>query len=278
MPNQSGRQTVGNRERVLRRRGLVGSDSTQMLREVVPRRDKPSQFGRRAAIRNVIDGSLRFFDGFLPRCVGRQGAHHKAGARPLAGGPLKLGVAARDELIETAAQDTCSGLERHAAAVPPLCDGFLGFGQHRHKAVAGRASDRLPRRQQRRECDLRRRRAGHRRALCRLLRRTAAHPRVHLDGQRRCGHGRSRCLIFIPGHSFSAWRLWWAYFSLHRLCFVRETAGITAKLLVRDLLLDACRSIQSLSSAAGLPRVVLPQLWLVLPRSGKPPAIDRVGD
>jgi hypothetical protein len=67
-------------------------------------------------------------------------------------------------------------------------------------------------------------------------------------------------------------------FSLHRLCFVRETAGTTDKLLVRDLLIEARRSIQSLSSAAGLPRVVLPQSWLVPPRSGKLPAIGRVID
>ena len=33
-------------------------------------------------------------------------------------------VAARDELIETAAQDTRPGLERHAAALPSFCDGL----------------------------------------------------------------------------------------------------------------------------------------------------------
>jgi len=65
-------------------------------------------------------------------------------------------------------------------------------------------------------------------------------------------------------------------FSLHRLSFVQETAGTTDKLLVRDLLLEARRSIQSLSSAAGLLRVVLPQSWLVQPRSEKPPAIGGV--
>jgi hypothetical protein len=48
------------------------------------------------------------------------GAHHKTGARPLPGGPLNPGVAARDELIEIAAQDTCSGLERQATALPPF--------------------------------------------------------------------------------------------------------------------------------------------------------------
>jgi MFS family permease len=65
-------------------------------------------------------------------------------------------------------------------------------------------------------------------------------------------------------------------FSLHRLSFVQETAGTTDKLLVRDLLLEARRSIQSLSSAAGLLRVVLPQSWLVAPPSGKPPATGGV--
>ena len=40
------------------------------------------------------------------------------------GGPLNPGVAARDELIEIAAQDTYSGLERPATALPPFCDGL----------------------------------------------------------------------------------------------------------------------------------------------------------
>jgi MFS family permease len=60
-------------------------------------------------------------------------------------------------------------------------------------------------------------------------------------------------------------------YSLHRLSFVQEVAGTTDKLLVRDLLLEAGRSIRSLSSAAGLLRVALPQS-LVPPRSGEPPA------
>ena len=41
-------------------------------------------------------------------------------------------------------------------------------------------------------------------------------------------------------------------YSLHRLSFVQETSGTTDPLLVRDLLLEARRSIHSLSSAAGL--------------------------
>jgi MFS family permease len=65
-------------------------------------------------------------------------------------------------------------------------------------------------------------------------------------------------------------------YSLHRLSFVQEAAGTTDKLLVRDLMLEARRSIQSLSSAAGLLRIVLPQSWLVQPRSGKPPAIGGI--
>jgi MFS family permease len=64
-------------------------------------------------------------------------------------------------------------------------------------------------------------------------------------------------------------------YSLHRLSFVQEAAGTTDKLLVRDLLLEARRSIRSLSSVAGLLRVVLPQSWLVRPRSGEPPAVGR---
>ena len=60
-------------------------------------------------------------------------------------------------------------------------------------------------------------------------------------------------------------------YSLHRLSFVQEVAGTTDKLLVRDLLLEAGRSIRSLSSAAGLLRVALPQTWFVRPRSENPP-------
>jgi MFS family permease len=52
-------------------------------------------------------------------------------------------------------------------------------------------------------------------------------------------------------------------YSLHRLSFVEEPAGTTDRLLLRHLLLEARRSVHSLSSAAGLLRVVrLPQ-WLM---------------
>jgi MFS family permease len=61
-------------------------------------------------------------------------------------------------------------------------------------------------------------------------------------------------------------------YSLHRLSFVSETAGTTDPLLMRHLLLEARRSIQSLSSAAGLLRVVRVPPWLMRPRSGKSPA------
>jgi MFS family permease len=60
-------------------------------------------------------------------------------------------------------------------------------------------------------------------------------------------------------------------YSLHRLSFVLETSGTTDPLLVRDLLMEARRSIQSLSSAAGLVRVVRAPSLAVRPRSGKPP-------
>ena len=58
-------------------------------------------------------------------------------------------------------------------------------------------------------------------------------------------------------------------YSLHRLTLVEETAGTTDKLLLRHLLLEARRSIHSLSSAAGLLRVVKAPSWRVRPRSGK---------
>jgi MFS family permease len=54
-------------------------------------------------------------------------------------------------------------------------------------------------------------------------------------------------------------------YSLHRLSFVEEQAGTSDPLLLRDLIAEARRSIRSLSSAAGLLRVVRLPVWL---RSG----------
>jgi MFS family permease len=51
-------------------------------------------------------------------------------------------------------------------------------------------------------------------------------------------------------------------YSLHRLSFVEEQAGTPDPLLLRDLVSEARRSIRSLSSAAGLLRVVRLPLWL----------------
>ncbi len=60
-------------------------------------------------------------------------------------------------------------------------------------------------------------------------------------------------------------------FSLHRLSFVNEAAGTTDPLQVRHLLIEARRSVQGISSAAGLLRVVRVPSWLIRPRSGKAP-------
>ena len=59
-------------------------------------------------------------------------------------------------------------------------------------------------------------------------------------------------------------------YSLHRLSFVQEIAGTTDPLLLRHLLTEARRSVQSLSSAAGLLRVVRVPPWLMRPRSTRP--------
>jgi MFS family permease len=71
--------------------------------------------------------------------------------------------------------------------------------------------------------------------------------------------------------NFQAWTFFFAIacvlglYSLHRLSFVDEPSGTTDRLVLRHLLLEARRSLNSLSSAAGLLRVVrLPQ-WF--PRS-----------
>jgi len=52
-------------------------------------------------------------------------------------------------------------------------------------------------------------------------------------------------------------------YSLHRLSFIEEPAGTTDRLLLRHLFLEARRSVHSLSSAAGLLRVVRLPPWLV---------------
>lgn len=59
-------------------------------------------------------------------------------------------------------------------------------------------------------------------------------------------------------------------YSLHRLSFVEETAGTTDPLLLRHFLLEARRSVQSMSSAAGLLRIVRVPSWVIRPRSGRP--------
>jgi hypothetical protein len=66
--------------------------------------------------------------------------------------------------------------------------------------------------------------------------------------------------------NFQAWTFFFAIacvlglYSLHRLSFVEEPSGTTDKLVLWHLLLEARRSVNSLSSAAGLLRVVrLPQ-------------------
>jgi MFS family permease len=68
---------------------------------------------------------------------------------------------------------------------------------------------------------------------------------------------------FLFGLAFVA-----GLYSLHRLSFVRETAGTTDPLLVRHLLEEARRSIHSLSSAAGLLRIARVPSRLIRPRSG----------
>jgi MFS family permease len=63
-------------------------------------------------------------------------------------------------------------------------------------------------------------------------------------------------------------------YSLHRLALVQESSGTTDQLLLRHLLLEARRSVHSLSSAAGLLRVVKAPSWRVRPASGEPPSAD----
>nr|WP_294504460.1 MFS transporter [uncultured Rhodopila sp.] len=63
-------------------------------------------------------------------------------------------------------------------------------------------------------------------------------------------------------------------YSLHRLALVEETSGSADRLLLRHLLLEARRSVHSLSSAAGLLRVVKAPSWRVRASAGAPPGSD----
>jgi MFS family permease len=76
--------------------------------------------------------------------------------------------------------------------------------------------------------------------------------------------------------NFHAWTFFFGLafvvglYSLHRLSFVQEASGSSDRLLMRDLLLEARRSIQGLSSAAGLVRVVRAPSLTVLPPTVEP--------
>jgi MFS family permease len=71
--------------------------------------------------------------------------------------------------------------------------------------------------------------------------------------------------------NFHGWTFFFAIafvvglYSLHRLSFIQETAGSTDRLVLRHFLLEARRSILSLSSAAGLLRVTRGPASLVRP-------------
>lgn len=58
-------------------------------------------------------------------------------------------------------------------------------------------------------------------------------------------------------------------YSLHRLSFVHEVSGRPDPMVLRDLLLEARKSIHSLSSAAGLLRIVRTPLWVLRPITPK---------
>jgi len=85
--------------------------------------------------------------------------------------------------------------------------------------------------------------------------------------------------VTVPVLYFHAWTFYFALasliglYSLYRLTFVEEVAGSINPLQVRDLLLEVRRSLQSLSSAAGLLRVVRILSWPVRPQTGRPQAI-----
>ena len=79
---------------------------------------------------------------------------------------------------------------------------------------------------------------------------------------------------------FHAWTFFFGFafvvglYSLHRLSFVHEIGGPTPAAAARPAL-EARRSIRSLSSAAGLLRVVMPPSWRVRSPAAEPPALGR---
>jgi MFS family permease len=85
--------------------------------------------------------------------------------------------------------------------------------------------------------------------------------------------------VTIQVLNFHAWTFYFGLasllglYALYRLTFVQELAGSTDPLLVSDLLLEARRSLHSLSSAAGLLRVVRILTWTVRPRDGRRRAV-----
>ena len=82
--------------------------------------------------------------------------------------------------------------------------------------------------------------------------------------------------VTVPVLYFHAWTFYFGLasviglYSLYRLTFVDEVAGSANPLQVRDLLLEARRSLHSLSSAAGVLRVVRILPWTVRPQATRP--------
>jgi MFS family permease len=66
-------------------------------------------------------------------------------------------------------------------------------------------------------------------------------------------------------------------FSLHRLSFVHEAAGNANPLLMRDVLLEARRSLRGLSSVAGLLRLARVPPWMARSRAVKPTTVPGHG-
>ena len=62
--------------------------------------------------------------------------------------------------------------------------------------------------------------------------------------------------------------------ALHQLSFVEEAAGTSSRLMMRDIMLEARRSLRGLSSVAGLLRIARVPPWI-----GRPPRVkmERAG-
>jgi hypothetical protein len=96
-------------------------------------------------------------------------------------------------------------------------------------------------------------RSHHRWLERRFLRSSPAHLLVHLEWPR--GRDHVQVLSFHDWTFFFAITCFLGRYSMHRMAMIEEGSEQADRLLLRDFLLEARRSMHSLSTAAGLLRI-----------------------